>query len=48
MVIKRREFIRLIGETAAWPFAAYAEQSDRIRKVAVVFGVADEEKTETS
>lgn len=40
--MKRREVIRLIGGAVAWPFAAYAQQSDRIRKVAVIFGVADD------
>ena len=40
--MRRREFIGLVGSVAAWPFAAYGQQSDRLRRVAVVLGVADD------
>jgi putative tryptophan/tyrosine transport system substrate-binding protein len=39
--MRRRDLISLIGGAAAWPFAAYG-QSKRLRRVAVVLGVADD------
>jgi len=37
--IGRREFVTLLASTAAWPFAARAQHSERMRRIGVLMGL---------
>ena len=46
--LHRREFITLLGGVAGWPLAASAQQTERVRRVGVLFGATATDRPEVA
>jgi len=42
--VRRREFITLIAGAAVWPLSAHSEQPDRVRRIGVLVGLAEDDQ----
>jgi len=40
--VRRREFITLAGGAAAWPLVTRAQQMERVRRIGLLIGMADD------
>src|SRR5262245_51584711 len=40
--IARRKFLATLGGAAVWPLAAHAQQGERVRRIGLLMGVADD------